>query len=67
MMSGASFEPDREQATHTAGFAERVRANQQTRTVKLKPHHFRRVDCGHCPTLSASSVERSFRAFTIRL
>jgi hypothetical protein len=25
--------------THTAGFAERVRANQQKCTVELKPHY----------------------------
>jgi len=38
-MSGASFESDREQDTHTAGFAERVRANHQKYTVELKPHY----------------------------
>jgi hypothetical protein len=38
-MSGASFESDRERDTHTTGFAERVRANQQKCTVELKPHY----------------------------
>jgi choline dehydrogenase len=28
-----------EQDTHTAGFAERVRANQQKLTAELKPHY----------------------------
>jgi choline dehydrogenase len=28
-----------EQGTHTAGFAERVRANQQKLTAELKPHY----------------------------
>ena len=37
--SGASFESDRERDTHTAGFAERVRAEQQKCTVELKPHY----------------------------
>jgi len=38
-MSSARFESDREQDSHTAGFAERVRANQRKRTVELKPHY----------------------------
>ena len=39
IMSNARFESDREQDTHTAGFAERVRANQQKLTAELKPHY----------------------------
>src|ERR1700738_2301336 len=35
----ARFESDSEQDTHTAGFAERVRANQQKLTAELKPHY----------------------------
>src|SRR5467141_5085548 len=38
-MNGARFESDREQDTHTAGFAERVRANQQKLNTELKPHY----------------------------
>jgi choline dehydrogenase len=38
-MSSARFESDREQGTHAAGFAERVRANQQKLTAELKPHY----------------------------
>src|SRR3979409_69516 len=38
-MSSAKFESDLEQDTHTAGFAERVRANQQKLTAELKPHY----------------------------
>src|ERR1700738_2027659 len=38
-MSRARFESDSEQDTHTAGFAERVRANQQKLTAELKPHY----------------------------
>ena len=39
-MSSAKFESDPEQQnTHTAGFAERVRANQQKLTADLKPHY----------------------------
>ncbi len=38
-MNSARFESDREQDTHTAGFAERVRANQQKLTAELKPHY----------------------------
>ena len=38
-MSRARFESDPGQDTHTAGFAERVRANQQKCTVELKPHY----------------------------
>jgi choline dehydrogenase len=34
-MSSARFGFDREQDTYTAGFAERVRANQQKLTAKL--------------------------------
>jgi cytochrome P450 len=37
-MSSAKFESDSEQDTHTAGFAERVRANQQKLTAELEPH-----------------------------
>src|SRR6202048_1989783 len=39
MMSSARFESDPERDTHTAGFAERVRANQQKLTAELKPHY----------------------------
>ena len=38
-MRSARFGSDREQDTHTAGFAERVRANQQKLTAQLKPHY----------------------------
>src|ERR1700704_4702131 len=38
-MSSARFESEREHDTHTAGFAERVRANQQKLTAELKPHY----------------------------
>src|SRR3977135_4272048 len=38
-MSGARFDSDPEQDTRTAGFAERVRANQQKLTAELKPHY----------------------------
>src|SRR5258708_2767621 len=38
-MSSARSEFDPEQDTHTAGFAERVRANQQKLTAELKPHY----------------------------
>src|SRR5258705_3526369 len=39
IMNSARFESDREQDTHTAGFAERVRANQQKLAAELKPHY----------------------------
>src|SRR6478736_3326315 len=38
-MSGARFESDPEQDPHTAGFAERVRANQQKLTARLKSQY----------------------------
>jgi choline dehydrogenase len=38
-MSGGRFESDSGQGTHTAGFAERVRANQQKLAAQLKPHY----------------------------
>src|ERR1700680_1333983 len=38
-MSGAKFESDPERDTHTAGFAERVRANQKKPTAERKPHY----------------------------
>src|SRR3984957_17582464 len=38
-MSGAKFESDTEPDTHTAGFAERVRANQKKLTAELNPHY----------------------------
>src|SRR5258706_9188915 len=38
-MSSAKFESDPERDTHTAGFAERVRANQKRLTAELKPHY----------------------------
>jgi choline dehydrogenase len=38
-MRSARFGSNREQGTHTAGFAERVRANQQKLTAELKPHY----------------------------
>ena len=38
-MSSTRFESDPERDTHTAGFAERVRANQQKLTAELKPHY----------------------------
>jgi len=39
MMNSARFESEAGQDTHTAGFAERVRANQQKLTAELKPHY----------------------------
>src|SRR3977135_1770830 len=38
-MSVARFKSDPQQDTQTAGFAERVRANQQKLTAELKPHY----------------------------
>src|SRR6202035_1251358 len=38
-MSGAKFESDPERDTHTAGFAERVRANKKKLTADCKPHY----------------------------
>src|SRR3984893_1856798 len=38
-MSSARFEMSDEQDTHTTGFAERVRANQQKLAAELKPHY----------------------------
>jgi choline dehydrogenase len=38
-MSSTKFESDPERDTHTAAFAERVRANQQKLTAELKPHY----------------------------
>ena len=38
-MSSAKFKSDTERDTHTAGFAERVRANQKNLTAELKPHY----------------------------
>jgi choline dehydrogenase len=38
-MSSVRFESGSEQDTHTAAFAERVRANQQKLTAELKPHY----------------------------
>src|ERR1700704_2797271 len=38
-MSSARFESDPERDTHTAEFAERVRANQEKLTADLKPHY----------------------------
>jgi len=38
-MSDARFNSDPEQETRTAGFAERVRANQQKLTAELKPQY----------------------------
>src|SRR5260221_9087829 len=38
-MSSTEFESDPERDAHTAGFAERVRANQQKLTADLKPHY----------------------------
>src|ERR1700719_3388923 len=38
-MSSTEFESDSERDAHTAGFAERVRANQQKLTADLKPHY----------------------------
>jgi choline dehydrogenase len=38
-MSSTKFESDPEQDTHTAAFAERVRANQQKLTAELEPHY----------------------------
>src|ERR1700732_3097384 len=51
-MSSAKFESDPEQDTHTAGFAERVRANQQKLTAELKP----RYDFIVCGSGSSGSV-----------
>jgi choline dehydrogenase len=51
-MSSARFESDREQDTRTAGFAERVRANQQKLTAELKP----RYDFIVCGSGSSGSV-----------
>jgi choline dehydrogenase len=51
-MSGARFESDPEQDTHTAGFAKRVRANQQKLTAELKPHY----DVIVCGSGSSGSV-----------
>src|SRR5260370_24151221 len=51
-MSGARFESGREQGTHTAGFAERVRANQQKLTAELK----QRCDFIVCGSGSSGSV-----------
>jgi choline dehydrogenase len=52
MMSSARFESDREHDTRTAGFAERVHANQQKLTAELKPHH----DFIVCGSGSSASV-----------
>src|SRR6202158_5805717 len=38
-MSSTKFESDPKQDTHTAAFAERVRANQKKLTAELKPHY----------------------------
>src|SRR4030081_3623276 len=38
-MSSARCESDPGQDSHTAGFAEQVRANQQKLTAELKPHY----------------------------
>src|SRR3979409_109347 len=38
-MSSTKIKSDPEQDTHTAGFAERIRANQQKLTAELKPHY----------------------------
>jgi choline dehydrogenase len=38
-MSRVRFESNREQGTRTAGFADRVRANQKKLTAELKPHY----------------------------
>lgn len=38
-MSSTKFESDPERNTQTAGFAERVRANQKKLTAELKPHY----------------------------
>src|ERR1700694_5425300 len=38
-MSSARFESDPGRDTHTAGFAEQVRANQQKLTAELKSHY----------------------------
>src|ERR1700694_2958241 len=38
-MSSTKLESDPERDAHTAGFAERVRANQQKLTAELKPHY----------------------------
>src|SRR3979411_3499433 len=51
-MSGARFKSDPQQDTHTAGFAERVRANQQKLTAELKP----RYDFIVCGSGSSGSV-----------
>src|ERR1700751_4676984 len=39
IMSSAKFESDPERNTHTAAFAERVRANQEKLTAELKSHY----------------------------
>src|SRR5229473_6264137 len=44
-MSSAKFESDPERDTHTAGFTERVRANQKKLTAELKPH-YHSIVCG---------------------
>jgi choline dehydrogenase len=51
-MSGARFESDPERDTHTAGFAERARANQQKLTAELK----QRYDFIVCGSGSSGSV-----------
>src|SRR3982074_1516668 len=51
-MSNTKFESDPERDTHTAGFADRVRANQQKLTAELKPHH----DFIVCGSGSSASV-----------
>src|ERR1700693_3883914 len=38
-MSNTTFKSDPERDTQTAGFSERVRANQQKLTAELKPHY----------------------------
>src|SRR6266436_10101960 len=38
-MSNTKFDSDPERDAHTAGFAERVRANQQKLAAELKPHY----------------------------
>jgi choline dehydrogenase len=38
-MTGMKIAAAPEQDTHTAGFAEQVRANQQKLTAELKPHY----------------------------
>jgi choline dehydrogenase len=51
-MSGANFESDPQRETHIAGFAERVRANQQKLMVELKP----RYDFIVCGSGSSGSI-----------